>query len=133
MPPVVLTIAGSDCSAGAGAQADLKTITALGGYGLTALTSVVAETPAKVSRIQTLEAAMVKEQIRVLAEAFPIAAAKTGMLGGKEQIEAVVEAWQVLAARGVPLVVDPVMIATSGGRLLEDGAMEMLTAKLFPL
>ena len=52
MPPVVLTIAGSDCSAGAGAQADLKTITALGGYGLTALTSVVAETPAKVSRVR---------------------------------------------------------------------------------
>src|SRR6476469_4661709 len=99
MPPVVLIIAGSDCSSGAGAQADLKTITALGGYGLTALTSVVAETPAKVSRIQLLEADMVLEQIRVLAEAFPIAAAKTGMLGGRTQIEAVVTAWQPLAVR----------------------------------
>ena len=133
MPPVVLSIAGSDCSSGAGAQADLKTITALGGYGLTALTSVVAETPASVSRIQLLDADMVKEQIRMLAEAFPIAAAKTGMLGGQAQIEAVVEAWQVLAARRVPLVVDPVMVATSGGRLLDEGAMGSLTSGLFPL
>jgi hydroxymethylpyrimidine/phosphomethylpyrimidine kinase len=114
-------------------QADLKTITALGGYGLTALTSVVAETPAKVSRIQLLEAEMVREQIRVLAEAFPIAAAKTGMLGGREQIEAVVETWAPLAAREVPLVVDPVMVATSGGRLLDDGAVDVLTTRLFPL
>ena len=133
MKPVVLSIAGSDCSAGAGVQADLKTITALGGYGLTALTSVVSETPAVVSRIQLLDAAMVHDQVRVLAEAFPIAAAKTGMLGGRAQIEAVVEAWQPLAARGVPLVVDPVMIATSGGRLMEDDAVETMTSHLFPL
>src|SRR6186997_900552 len=96
MPPVVLTIAGSDCSAGAGVQADLKTITALGGYGLTALTSVVAETPARVSRVQLLAADMVREQIHVLAEAFPIAAAKTGMLGGQAQIEAVVQSWEAM-------------------------------------
>jgi hydroxymethylpyrimidine/phosphomethylpyrimidine kinase len=114
-------------------QADLKTITALGGYGLTALTSVVAETPAKVSRIQLLDADMVKEQIRVLAEEFPIAAVKTGMLGGKAQIEAVVEGLQVLMARRVPLVIDPVMVATSGGRLLDEGAMDFLTSGLFPL
>jgi hydroxymethylpyrimidine/phosphomethylpyrimidine kinase len=133
MPPVVLTIAGSDCSAGAGAQADLKTITALGGYGLTALTSVVAETPARVTRIQLLEPDMVRDQIRVLAEAFPIAAAKTGMIGGRGQIEAVVAAWQPLAARGVALVVDPVMVATSGSRLLDEDAFGGMTAKLFPL
>lgn len=133
MPPVVLTIAGSDCSAGAGAQADLKTITALGGYGLTALTSVVAETPAKVSRIHLLEPDMVAGQIRVLADAFPIAAAKTGMLGGRAQIEAVVRAWQPLAGRHVPLVVDPVMVATSGGRLLDEDAVALLAGELFPL
>jgi hydroxymethylpyrimidine/phosphomethylpyrimidine kinase len=114
-------------------QADLKTITALGGYGLTALTSVVAETPAKVSRIQLLEAGMVKEQIRVLAEAYPIAAVKTGMLGGQAQIEAVVEALNALVARRVPLVIDPVMVATSGSRLLDAGAMDSLTSGLFPL
>ncbi len=133
MPPVVLTIAGSDCSSGAGVQADLKTITALGGYGLTALTCVVAETPAKVARIQLLDPVMVIEQIRVLAEAFPVAAAKTGMLGGRGQIETVVEGWQALRDRRVPLVVDPVMVATSGKRLLEQEAMDALTSRLFPL
>ena len=131
--PVTLTIAGSDCSAGAGVQADLKTITALGGYALTALTSVVAETPAVVSRIQLLDPDMVAEQIRVLAAAFPIASAKTGMLGGRAQIEAVIRAWQPLAERGVPLVVDPVMVATSGGRLLDPDAVEAMTTQLFPL
>jgi hydroxymethylpyrimidine/phosphomethylpyrimidine kinase len=133
MTPVVLTIAGSDCSAGAGVQADLKTITALGGYGLTALTSVVAETPAQVSRVQLLEPDLVKEQIRVLASAYPIAAGKTGMLGGRGQIEAVAEVWQPLHNRGVPLVVDPVMVATSGGRLLDEDAVETLTGRLFPM
>src|SRR5215207_5301623 len=100
MTPVVLTVAGSDCSAGAGAQADLKTITALGGYGLTALTSVVAETPVKVARVQLLDPALIKEQIEVLAEGFPIAAAKTGMLGGSAQIEAVAEAFGALKRNG---------------------------------
>jgi hydroxymethylpyrimidine/phosphomethylpyrimidine kinase len=133
MPPVILSIAGSDCSSGAGAQADLKTITALGGYGLTALTSVVSETPAKVSRVQLLEAELVEDQIRVLDGAFPIAAVKTGMLGGEAQVEAVVRAWTSLHARGVPLVIDPVMVATSGGRLLDEGATGALVGRLFPL
>ena len=114
-------------------QADLKTFAALDCYGVNALTSVVAETPANVERIQLLDPAIISDQIRVLAEAFPIRAAKTGMLGGKAQIEAIVEAWQPLAKRGVPLVVDPVMVATSGGRLLEDDALTALTAQLFPL
>ena len=100
-PPVVLTIAGSDCSSGAGIQADLKTFHALGCHGLTALTSVVAEVPGRVSRIQLLDPEMVAEQIRVLAGAFPVAAAKTGMLGGRAQLEAVISAWQPLGARGV--------------------------------
>lgn len=131
--PVVLTVAGSDCSAGAGIQADLKTFTSLGCFGLTALTSVVAETPSLVDSIQLLEPAMIKAQIRVLAEGFPIAAAKTGMLGGRAQIEAVVQAWTPLAAAGVPLVVDPVMVATSGGRLLEREAEASLVGRLIPL
>lgn len=131
-PPVVLSIAGSDCSAGAGAQADLKTFTALGCYGLTALTSVVAEVPGKVERIDLLDAEMVEAQIRTLAGTFPIAAAKTGMLGGRQQIDAVIRAWESLAVRGVPLVVDPVMVATSGTRLLDEDAMELLVRGLFP-
>jgi hydroxymethylpyrimidine/phosphomethylpyrimidine kinase len=130
-PPVALTIAGSDCSAGAGAQADLKTFTALGCYGLTALTGVVAEVPAKVERIQNLEPEIITAQIEVLARSFPIRAMKTGMLGGRVQIEAVLLGLKSLGTE-VPLVVDPVMIATSGRRLLDEDAAELLTLGLFP-
>ncbi len=132
-PPVVLSIAGSDCSSGAGVQADLKTFSALGCYGLTALTAVVAEVPGKVECIKLIEAEMVAAQIRTLAGAFPIAAAKTGMLGGRLQIEAVIRAWEPLASRGVPLVVDPVMVSSSGTRLLDEDAMERLVGGLVPL
>src|SRR5260370_42665840 len=79
--PVALTIAGSDSSAGAGVQADLKTFSALGVYGLTAITCVVAEIPGRVSRIQPVSAKIVREQIKGLARNFPIAAIETGLLG----------------------------------------------------
>src|SRR6201982_1778360 len=78
--PITLTVAGSDSSAGAGIQADLKTFSALGVYVLSAVTCVVAEIPGKVSRIQPISVAMVREQIEVLAKNFPIAAGKTGLL-----------------------------------------------------
>ena len=78
--PVALSIAGSDSSAGAGIQADLKTFSALGVYGLTAVTCIVAEIPGKVSRIEAVSAKIVNEQIEVLAKSFPIAAIKTGLL-----------------------------------------------------
>ena len=89
-PPIVLTIAGSDSSCGAGVQADLKAISALGGYGLNALTSVVSETPGIVSQVRLLDAEFIADQMRVLFGGFPIAAAKTGMLGGREQVLSVV-------------------------------------------
>src|SRR5437899_9066535 len=79
-PPVALTIAGSDSSAGAGVQADLKTFSALGVYGLTAVTCVVAETPGKVSRIEPVNTEIVREQIAVLSRNFPLAAAEPGVL-----------------------------------------------------
>ena len=132
-PPAVLTVAGSDCSSGAGIQADLKTISALGGYALTALTSVVSETPGRVSKVQLLEPDFIADQIRVLAGAFPILAAKTGMLGGRAQVEAVVQAWQESFPSTVPLVVDPVMVATGGGRLLAEDAIDCMSRLLFPL
>src|SRR5438874_12460695 len=78
--PVALSIAGSDSSAGAGIQADLKTFSALGVYGLTAATCIVAEIPGKVSRIEPASAKIVREQIEVLVKSFPIAAIKTGLL-----------------------------------------------------
>src|SRR5882724_8202592 len=87
--PVALTIAGSDSSAGAGLQADLKTFSALGVYGLTAVTCIVAEIPGKVSRIEPLSSGIVREQIEVLVKNFHIGAIKTGLLCSAEVISAV--------------------------------------------
>ena len=129
-PPVALTIAGSDCSAGAGIQADLKTFTALGVYGLTALTCVVAEAPGCVEAIAPVPPEIVAGQIRLLLETYPVAAAKTGMLHSQAVIEAVCG---VLGGRRLPLVVDPVMVATSGAPLLEPGAAAVCMERLFPL
>src|SRR5213595_2954079 len=103
--PVALTIAGSDSSAGAGIQADLKTFSALGVYGLSAVTCVVAEIPGKVSRIEPISAAMVREQIEVLAKHFQIGAIKTGLLCSAEIIDAVAGTIADLQLR-IPLVVD---------------------------
>ncbi len=128
-PRVALTIAGSDNSAGAGMQADLKTFGAMGVYGLTAVTCVVAEVPGKVTRIQAMEPEMVAEQIRLCCEVFPVAAVKTGMLFSRAIIEAVAGA---LPAEGPPLVVDPVMIASSGDALLQPDAVAAYRELLFP-
>ncbi len=143
-PPVVLSIAGSDCSAGAGAQADLKTFSAAGVYGLTALTCVVAEVPGRVAAIQPVDLEIVRKQIELSFASFPVAAIKTGMLHSRAVIEIVAE---MCAARcaprppgtvgagldRIPLVVDPVMIASSGDTLLEASAIQAYTQKLFPL
>ena len=134
--PVTLTIAGSDNSAGAGAQADLKTMSALGTYGVTAITCVVAEVPGKVSAIQPIEPRIVTEQIRLLFEAFPIAAVKTGLLYSREIITAVADALEQSAIRNpqsaIPLVVDPVMVATSGDPLLQNDAVALYRERLIP-
>jgi len=124
--PVVLTIAGSDSSGGAGIQADLKTFTALGVYGTSAVTCVVAEHPGRVLRVTPLAPARVAEQIRAVLEAFPVAAIKTGMLGSRAIIEAVEKAIAPALAAGVPLVIDPVMVASAGGRLLARDALPAL-------
>jgi hydroxymethylpyrimidine/phosphomethylpyrimidine kinase len=120
--PVVLTIAGSDNSGGAGLQADLKTFTTLGVYGTSAVTCVVAEHPGRVLNITPLPPARVADQIRLVLEAFPVAAIKTGMLYSAEIIAAIEKALAPALGRGVPLVVDPVMVASSGKVLLRrDG------------
>jgi len=134
--PVALTIAGSDSSAGAGIQADLKTFSSLGVYGLTAITCVVAETPGKVSRIEPISAEIVYEQIAVLARNFPIAAAKTGLLCSGEIVEAVARVIVDVLRKvdnSIPLVVDPVTVATSGDMLLAAEAMEIYERELFPI
>jgi hydroxymethylpyrimidine/phosphomethylpyrimidine kinase len=155
--PIALTIAGSDSSAGAGIQADLKTFSALGVYGLTAVTCVVAELPGKVSRLEPVNVEMVREQIAVLVKNFPIAAMKTGLLCSAAIISAVAQtidsfASQLANPRGlsrprrsapagsvvdlrskIPLVVDPVITATGGDPLLEGNAIEVYKNELFPL
>jgi hydroxymethylpyrimidine/phosphomethylpyrimidine kinase len=129
-PPVVLTIAGSDNSCGAGAQADLKTITSLGAYAQTAITCVVAEVPGQVEAIQAMKPSMVAAQVRLSLKAFPVSAAKTGMLFSSGIIRAVAGA---LADRPqLPLVVDPVMVASSGDPLLEPSAIAAYRRLLFP-
>ena len=130
--PVVLSIAGSDNSAGAGAQADLKTVSALGVYGLTAITCIVAEVPGKVSAIQPIEPRIVAEQIRLSFDAFPVAAVKTGMLYSAEVIALVAHTLHSLP-QPPPLVVDPVMVATSGEALIQDEAVLAYQRLLFPL
>jgi hydroxymethylpyrimidine/phosphomethylpyrimidine kinase len=135
-PAIALTVAGSDSSAGAGIQADLKTFTALGVYGLNAVTCVVAEVPRKVSRVEPVSAAMVREQIEVLLKSFPVGAIKTGLLCSAAIVSAVaraIEARNKKATRPIALVVDPVMIATSGDKLVEPGTIESYTNNLFPL
>jgi hydroxymethylpyrimidine/phosphomethylpyrimidine kinase len=134
--PVALTIAGSDSSAGAGIQADLKTFSALGVYGLTAVTCVVAEIPGKVSRIEPMSAKIVRKQIAVLLENFPVAVVKTGLLYSAEIISAVAQAIRGTAETAmprIPLVIDPVIVATSGAKLLRANAIELYKKELFPL
>jgi hydroxymethylpyrimidine/phosphomethylpyrimidine kinase len=133
--PIALSIAGSDSSAGAGIQADLKTFSALGVYGLTAVTCVVAEIPGKVSRIEPVSAKIVRQQIEVLAKNFQIAAIKTGMLCSAEIVSAVAAAlrWRArMRAAQIPLVIDPVILSTSGEILLERGAIDVYERELFP-
>jgi len=131
-PPVTLTIAGSDCSSGAGIQADLKTFSTFGCYGLTAVTCVVAEVSAKVISIQPVELPIIRDQILTLLESFPVAAIKTGMLFSTPIIEMVAEILSDLE-NPLPLVIDPVMVASSGDPLLEPEALIAYREKLFPL
>jgi len=136
MVPVALSVAGSDSSAGAGIQADLKTFSALGVYGLTAVTCIVAEIPGKVSRIEPVSAKIVRQQIEVLTKNFEIAAIKTGLLCSAEIVSAVAKTFRDKARMfetQIPLVIDPIIVATSGDHLLEQAAIETYKKELFPL
>ena len=130
--PVALTVAGSDSSAGAGIQADLKTFSALDVYGLSAVTCVVAETPGKVSRIEPVSPEMVRAQIEVVMKNFPVAAIKTGLLCSRANISAVAQSIIDLRFVG-PVVVDPVITATGGDPLLERDAIDAYEKELLPL
>ena len=129
--PVALTIAGSDSSGGAGIQADLKTFTVLGVYGASVLTALTAQNTRGVSAILPVPPAFVTQQIDAVAGDLNIAAVKTGMLNDRATVLAVVAG--VRRHRLSPLVVDPVMVATSGDMLLEPEAVEALRRELLPL
>jgi len=129
--PVALTIAGSDSGGGAGIQADLKTFAALGVHGTSAITAITAQNTVTVTRIQELPVEMIRAQIDAVVEDLAPAAAKTGMLSSAEIIECVAEA--VRAHRLTHLVVDPVMVAKGGAKLLQDDAVEALRRRLLPL
>jgi hydroxymethylpyrimidine/phosphomethylpyrimidine kinase len=128
--PVVLSIAGSDSGGGAGIQADLKTITALGGFGTSVITALTAQHGAGVLGIQPTPAEFVLLQLRAVREGFPVRAAKTGMLGEAAIIEALADA---LADKDFPLVVDPVCVSQSGHRLLREDAEATLRDRMLPL
>jgi hydroxymethylpyrimidine/phosphomethylpyrimidine kinase len=128
---IALTIAGSDSGGGAGLQADLRTFAAHRVHGTTAVTAVTAQNSVAVTAWVALEPAMVVAQMEAVATDMPVAATKTGMLATEAIIRAVAEAAARLPLG--PLVVDPVMVAKSGDRLLDEGAQRAYVERLFPL
>jgi hydroxymethylpyrimidine/phosphomethylpyrimidine kinase len=128
--PVALSIAGSDSGGGAGIQADLLTFAANGVFGTTAITCLTAQNPDGVTAVEATDPGMVRAQAEQVASFFDVRAMKTGMLYNVAIIEEVVS---FLEARPkLPAVIDPVMVATSGAKLLRDDAIEALRTKLFP-
>jgi hydroxymethylpyrimidine/phosphomethylpyrimidine kinase len=129
-PPVALTIAGSDSGGGAGIQADLKSFAALGVFGTSAITAVTAQNTRAVTRVDVLDPLAVEAQIDAVLADLPVAAVKTGMLATAEIVELVARR---AAAGDLPhLVVDPVMVASSGDRLLDEDAESAYRELLFP-
>ena len=128
--PVAMTIAGSDSGGGAGIEADLKTFAAYQVHGTVAITSITAQNTYSVTGVQDIDLDIIEAQIKAVADDMGIDAAKTGMLHKSEIIEKVAE---VLHRYNFPLVVDPVMIAKSGARLLRPDAVETLVNKLLPI
>jgi hydroxymethylpyrimidine/phosphomethylpyrimidine kinase len=128
--PRVLTIATSDSGGGAGIQADLKAFAAAGVHGTSALVALTAQNTTEVTAVHELPPDFVREQLEAIFDDIGVDAAKTGMLFSRTIIETVAG---FLERRPVPLVVDPVMIASSGAQLLQDDAVETLIRRLFPL
>jgi hydroxymethylpyrimidine/phosphomethylpyrimidine kinase len=128
--PRCLTIAGSDSGGGAGIQADLKAFAAAGCHGMSAIVALTAQNTQGVTAVHEVPPAFVREQLQAVWDDIGVDAAKTGMLFSRELIEVVAD---FLAGHPVPLVVDPVMVASSGAKLLQDDAVEALITRLFPL
>ena len=130
-PRIVLTIAGSDSSGGAGIQADIKTISALGGYAASAITALTAQNTQGVQAIEPASLDILKSQIESVFEDLPVAAVKIGMLQSPEVVQLVADCLAHFRPKHV--VLDPVMIATSGDVLVHPSAVKALVERLFPL
>ncbi|KAJ2558186.1 trifunctional hydroxymethylpyrimidine kinase/phosphomethylpyrimidine kinase/thiaminase [Coemansia sp. RSA 1933] len=131
-PPAVLTIAGSDSGGGAGIQADLKTFMANGTYGLTVITAITAQNTCEVRNAVGVEPELIRQQLETVLDDIDVKAAKIGMVSDVKSIETLAVVWSEKAA-GIQLVIDPVMVSTSGHHLLDPGALESLCSTLFPL
>ena len=125
-----MTIAGSDSGGGAGIQADLKAFAAVGCHGMSAIVALTAQNTTGVTAVHELPTEFVRAELEAVFDDIGVDAAKTGMLFSAELIGTVAD---FLAEHPVPLVVDPVMVASSGAQLLEDDAVEALVGRLFPL
>ena len=130
MVPRCITIAGSDSGGGAGVQADLKAFASAGAYGMSAIVALTAQNTREVAAVHEVPGWFVRAQLDAVAGDIGMDAAKTGMLFSRTIIETVAE-W--LEEHRLPLVVDPVMVASSGARLLEEDAVDALVGRLFPL
>ena len=128
--PTALTIAGSDSGGGAGLEADLRTFNAFGVYGCVALTAITSQNPLEVRRVDPVPAAGVRCQIETVMDEIPVRFAKSGMLCDAEIVEMVAD---VVEARGLHLICDPVMVSTSGAKLLADDAVERVRNRLIPV
>jgi hydroxymethylpyrimidine/phosphomethylpyrimidine kinase len=132
--PVVISVAGSDNSAGAGIQADLKTFTYFKVFGQTVVTCVVAEVPGRVTAIHPVDPKTIREQLTLSLEYFPVRAMKTGMLYSAPTIQTICEILESIPTNTRPqLVIDPVMIASSGDLLLKPEAVAIYRQRLIPL
>ena len=129
--PIALTVAGSDSSGGAGIQADLKTFTALGVYGASVITAITAQNTQGVQGVLTLPPDIIAAQMAAVASDLAVGAIKTGMLADRTTVETVADG--LASFPGVPLVIDPVMVATSGDVLLDPDAVDAVRTRLFPL
>ena len=128
--PICLTIAGSDSGGGAGIQADLKAFAAAGCHGTSAIVALTAQNTTGVAAVHEVPPKFVRQQLQAIWDDLGVDAAKTGMLFSRPIIEAVADE---LADHSLPLVVDPVMVASSGAKLLQDDAIDALVTRLFPI
>ncbi|WP_241761662.1 hydroxymethylpyrimidine/phosphomethylpyrimidine kinase, partial [Fusobacterium nucleatum] len=127
----VLSIAGSDCSAGAGIQADLKSFVANGVYGMTVITSITAQNTNEVRMVEDVSSEMLKNQIEVIFDEIKVDAVKIGMLNSKENAELIYK--ELLKYKVQNIVLDPVMISTSGKSLIKDETKNFLINNLFKI